>query len=171
MSKLPAVTSKVNKPPGAHGCQSRKRINAILHSQENSKKLKQSENDLNHNSLSDYLLSLYNDGVLKTNHIQKAAACALDGSGYDAGSALEAFAKLGREGMWAGNLFRDFNRRIGRSSRMPDLYEASIPGWDKDRACPKELNMRFMLPHELLATVAQSNVTEWTRFEDNVKPL
>ena len=54
---------------------------------------------------------------------------------------------------------------------MPELYQATVPMWDK------HLNKRIwgdlfiMLPHELLPMLARDNVEVWTKFDDSVREL
>ena len=99
--------------------------------------------------LEQFLVGLYNDGKLSTAQFQKAAALAQNVSASKVGDRLAAVASLGANGVWSGNAFRDFARRIGRSSNMPDLYEADVPCWDHEKDMQTFSKMYFLLPHEL----------------------
>ena len=118
--------------------------------------------------LEQFLFGLYNDGKLSTAQFQKAAALAQNVSASKVGDRLAAVASLGANGVWSGNAFRDFARRIGRSSNMPDLYEADVPCWDHEKDMQTLSKMYFLLPHELLNNLCGDDISEWTQLGERV---
>ena len=60
------------------------------------------------------------------------------------------------------NTQRDLLRLLSRRSELPELYEADIPLWDKNEGPPYTGKLYFLLPHEVLHTIAGENVGEWT---------
>jgi hypothetical protein len=123
--------------------------------------------DADREPLVEFLLGLYNDGILSTRHLQHGAQAALSmmNVSKESRSMLVELSRLGHQGAYEGNMYRDFMRRIGSKGKMPDLYEAVIPSWDIEGCKPKHSKMYFMLPHELLPRLCGDNVPEWSKFD------
>ena len=102
---------------------------------------------------------------------EKGASAALDSIGDASNSMLRDFSSLGANGVHGHNVLRDFQRAMKKWTHMPELYQATVPMWDKAANKPVSGNLWFLLPHELLPLLVKDNLHAWTVFDDSIREL
>ena len=100
--------------------------------------------------LRSFLYNLYREGKITTNVFQKGAQAALSLGDGSSKTLLSQFANLGGCGTSPQHMLRDFERKLGRWTNMPDLYKAFVPMWDPKTNRATTGPLHFLLPHELL---------------------
>jgi hypothetical protein len=121
--------------------------------------------------LTDWLQSLHRQGVLSTQQLQKGATAACSTFGDAAETLLRDLAGMGTGGTQGSNVLRDFQRQMKKWTHMPELYQATVPLWDKHTNSQIFGNLFFLLPHELLPLLVRGNLNAWTSFDESVREL
>lgn len=65
---------------------------------------------------------------------------------------------------------RDLSRRLLKWSLWPDTYEAEVTIWDTRRAAADQAKVHFLLPHEVVASLARASDAEKLRSKDGLDP-
>ena len=84
---------------------------------------------------------------------------------------LRDFSSLGASGAHGHNVLRDFQRAVNKRTHMPELYQATVPLWDKHATKSVSGYLYFLLPHELLPLLVKDSLHAWTVFDDSIREL
>ena len=84
---------------------------------------------------------------------------------------LRDFSSLGASGAHGHNVLRDFQRAVNKRTHMPELYQATVPLWDKHTTKSVSGYLYFLLPHELLPLLVKDSLHAWTVFDDSIREL
>ena len=101
-------------------------------------------------TMSTFLRTLFVAGRITSKELATAAYVSITPSTIDDMTTLTQWAKAGNESMILGNIHRDLQRNMQTRSTLPDVYEASIPLWNRVKNKQYMERMYFTLPYEEL---------------------
>lgn len=100
-------------------------------------------------------------GMFLSNKLSALDVSSISKASYAEGNPLiKAIAKLGNWGKAPKNLARDVMRELLKGIEMPPLFYWKIPLWNPEKLCAEDVDLPFLLPHEMIHHLVNKYGTE-----------